>query len=175
MHGSQVSGAGPGTLRLMARKVFEIEDGTTQPPVEPEFELGGQVFKCVPDTQLSSLEVLDYIAGMVDDNGLARIQTMIKLFATLIREDDEITAVGTLEAGDVPVIVTPSSRDRFRETIRVKRVRLPVLSDIASWLLDEYLRFPTPAPEPPSSNGSTPGASSNGATSSGQPASTSAT
>jgi hypothetical protein len=122
----------------MTRKVFTYEpvaDSET-----PEFELAGEVFYCQPTDEVSSLDVLDYIAGLTGDSGLTRIQTMIRLFNAFIPEGDT---------------------DRFRKTIRDKKVPLPVLSDIASWTLDEYLNFPTRAAEQ-SSNGSPPAAPPNG-------------
>lgn len=121
----------------MARKVFDYEPAVDSET--PEFELAGEVFYCQPSEEVSSLDVLDYIAGLTGDSGVTRIQTMIKLFNAFIPE------------GDI---------DRFRKTIRGKRVPLSVLSDIASWTLDEYMLFPTRAAEQ-SSNGSLPDAQPN--------------
>lgn len=157
----------------MARKVFEFE--SRQSIVQPEFEIGGEVIQCVDDAQLSTLDVLELIAGLTGGSGLTRLQTMVRLFDVMIRKDDAITKDGS----DGPTtVVVGSSADRFRNVIRGKRVPLDVLNDIASWVLDEYLRFPTqadPQPSAPSSNGSTPGSSSNEAGSSAQLAVTSAT
>lgn len=114
----------------MTRKVFDFEE--TQGSETPEFEIKGEVFYCQPSTEVSSLDVLDYIAGLTGDSGIARIQTMIRLFNAFI------------PTGDV---------ERFRKTVKDKRVPLATLNDIASWTLDEYLNFPTRAAEQ-SSNGS---------------------
>lgn len=133
----------------MARKVFEFTapaDSET-----PEFELAGEVFHCLPTAEVSSLDVLDFIAGLTGDSGITRIHTMLKLFNTFIAEDDT---------------------ERFRKTIKDKQVPLPTLSDIASWVLDEYMNFPTRAAER-SSNGSSPDAQPNGDVSSPPPDETS--
>jgi hypothetical protein len=129
----------------MARKVFDYT-----PPVgseTPEFEVAGEVFHCLPTGDVSSLDVLDFIAGLTGDSGVVRIQTMIKLVDTFIAADDV---------------------ERFRKTVQDKRVPLPTLSDIASWVLDEYLNFPTRAAGQ-SSNGSVSAAQPNVAASSPAP------
>lgn len=133
----------------MARKVFDYEE--TRGSETPEFEIKGEVFYCQPTEEVSSLEVLDYIAGLTGDSGIARIQTMIRLFNAFIPEPDV---------------------ERFRKTVKDKRVPLPVLSDIASWTLDEYLNFPTRAAGQ-SSTGSAPAEPPNEAVSSVPPDETS--
>jgi len=121
----------------VVRKVFEFE--ATLYSETPEFEIKGEVFYCRPTDDLSSIEVLDYLAGLTGGGGIARIQTMIKLFNEFIPE------------GDVP---------RFRKTVKDKKVPLSTLNEIAGWVLDEYLNFPTRAAEQ-SSNGSTTAAPPN--------------
>jgi len=118
----------------LTRKVFDFEE--QQGSETPEFEIRGEVFYCQPSEEVSSLDVLDYIAGLTGDSGIARIQTMIRLFNAFIPADDV---------------------ERFRKTVKDKRVPLATLSDIASWTLDEYLLFPTRVAEQ-SSNGSSPAA-----------------
>lgn len=116
----------------MGRKVFEYE-----PPKDsqtPEFEVAGEVFHCQPTAEVSSLDVLDYVAGMTGESGVGRIQSMLRLYNTFIAEGDA---------------------ERFRKTVKAKQVPLTTLSEIASWVLDEYLRFPTQG-DGQSSNGSTP-------------------
>jgi hypothetical protein len=113
-------------------KVFEFTP-TAQPVQPPQFALAGEEFTCISGDQLSSLDVLDYIAGMSGESGLVRIQTMVRLFREFIPAAD---------------------MDRFRKTITTNRVPLTTLSDIASWTLDEYLNFPTQAAEQSSSPGS---------------------
>jgi len=46
----------------MARKVFDFEE--QQGSETPEFEIRGEVFYCQPSEEVSSLDVLDYIAGL---------------------------------------------------------------------------------------------------------------
>lgn len=133
----------------MARKVF-----TYEPPADsdtPEFELAGEVFHCQPVADVSSLDVLDYVAGLSGDSGTLRIQTMLRLFNAFIAADDV---------------------DRFRKTIKEARVPVPTLADIASWVLDEYLHFPT-REAGQSSNGSVPAAQPNVDVSSPAPGETS--
>lgn len=124
----------------MARKVFDIPDTAEQPPRQPEFTLGGEDFDCIPDTEMSSLDVLDYLAGMSSGTGISRVQTVSRLFNHFIPE------------GDV---------ERFRKTIREKKIPLTVLNEIASWVLDEYLSFPT-REDAQSSDGSLPGSRPSG-------------
>jgi len=153
----------------MTRKVFEVEEQATGGR-RPEFTLGGQDFDCIPEEDVSSLDLLDLIAGFTGDNGLARIQAMVQIFRQFIPADDGRPADGDAEG-------TPSSMDRFHTVVREKRVKLSLLSDIASYVLDEYLRFPTREASPqstPSSTGSETVSSSNGAGSSAPQAVTSA-
>ena len=103
----------------MARKVFEFEEKPAT--VAPEFELAGEVFHGVADTELSTLDVLDYITGL-GAGGITTLRTAAELFDTMI------------EPGDL---------DRFRKTLKTARVPLSPLAEVASWLLNEYLRFPT--------------------------------
>lgn len=158
----------------MTRKVFEVAE-TGQDTVSPEFELGGEVFVCKSDAEVSSLDVLDYIAGMSDENGLEQLRTVLRMFREFLPTDDGKPEIRDKE--DPTKIIdpgAPSTMDRFRDTVRAKRVRLMLLGDISSWVLNEYMRFPTVAASP-SSNGSTPAASSSGAVSSPAPGSTSTT
>lgn len=137
---------------MAERKVFTVEP--SGPPAAPDFELAGEVFYCVTDEELSSLDVLDYVAALTGRNGIARIQAMVELFDTM------------LPAGDT---------ERFRKTVKDNRVRLPLLNEIATWVLDAYLHFPTQEEASPSSNGSSDGSSSNEAVSSVPPDVTSQT
>lgn len=114
----------------MTRKVFEFVEA--QGSETPEFEIRGEVFYCKSTDDLSSIEVLDYLAGLTGGDGVRRIQTMLKLFNEFIPE------------GDIP---------RFRKTVKDTKVPLATLNEIAGWVLDEYLNFPTRAAEQ-SSNGS---------------------
>lgn len=132
-------------------KEFEYTPTATKPP---EFKLAGEVFVCAPVDDVSSMDVLDYIAGMTGESGIGRIQTIVALFKQFIPDGD---------------------MERFRKTVRTGRVPLSVVSDIASWTLDEYLAFPTQAAEPPSSPGSTAAGSPNVAASSVPPDVTSPT
>lgn len=118
----------------MARKVFDIPELEEQPARQPEFTLGGEDFDCIPDTEMSSLDVLDYLAGLSSGTGISRVQTISKLFNHFIGEDDV---------------------ERFRKVIRERKIPLTTLNDIASWVLDEYLAFPT-REDASSSNGSPP-------------------
>lgn len=111
-------------------KEFDYEPAATKPP---EFRLAGEEFICASVEDVSSMDVLDYIAGLTGGSGIERIQTVVALFKHFIPEGD---------------------MERFRKTVRAGKVPLPVLSDIASWTLDVYLGFPTPEGEQPSSNGS---------------------
>lgn len=122
----------------MARKVFDFTAPTDSET--PEFELAGEVFHCQPVADVSSLDVLDYVAGLSGDSGTLRIQTTLRLFNAFI------------DTGDA---------DRFRKTIKEARVPVPTLADIASWVLDEYLNFPTRGAGQ-SSNGSAPDAPPSG-------------
>jgi hypothetical protein len=131
------------------RKVFNF-DPPKRTETTPEFEVGGGVFHCRAVHDVSSLDVLDYIAGLTGSNGIQRIRTMLQLFNAFIPEQDA---------------------ERFRETVRGNQIPAPVLYDIASWLLDEYLNFPTRGDEP-SSTGTPPAAQPNGDDSSPQPAGT---
>lgn len=129
----------------MARKVFEYE-----PAVEsetPEFEVAGEVFHCVATAEMSSLDVMDAVAGLTSGDGSTRISWVMKLFNTFIAADDV---------------------ERFRKTVQSANIPIPTLNEIASWVLNEYLRFPTPE-DRQSSNGSQPAASSNGDVSSPPP------
>jgi hypothetical protein len=118
-------------------KVFEYEPTTTKPP---EFTLAGEIFVCASADDVSSMDVLDYLAGMTGGSGITRIQTIVALFKQFIPEGE---------------------MERFRKTVRTGKVPLSVVNDIASWTLDEYLGFPTPAAESQSSNGSPAAVSSN--------------
>jgi len=146
--------------------VFEVNEDA--PPVRPEFDLGGETFVCKTDADVSSLDVLDAIDGLTGEDGLQRIKTMLMVFREWIPSDDGVPAI--LDAEDPTKVVdagTASSMERFRMVIRSKRVRLETLNDIASWVVNEYLRFPTETePGGPSSNGSTAAASSSEAGSS---------
>jgi hypothetical protein len=157
----------------MTRKVFEVDEDDDRPPVQPEFQLGAEVFVCKSDREVSSLDVLDFIAGLTGDSGTERIRTVLRLFAFFLPADDGTPSVEAADGVEASP-GTPSSMERFRDTVRRRRVRLVTLNDIASWVLDEYLRFPTEA-APPSSNGSTSAASSSVAVSSVPPDSTSPT
>lgn len=152
----------------MTRKVFDVGD-TEYPTVSPEFELGGEVFVCKTDAEVSSLDVLDYIAGLSDSNGIEQLRTIVRMFREFLPTDDGVAEVRDKE--DITRVVVkgqPSTTERFRSTVREKRVRLVLLSDIASWVLNEYMRFPTAAASP-SSNGSTSAASSSEVVSSPAP------
>jgi hypothetical protein len=157
----------------MGRKVFEVQED--RPPVRPEFELGGEVFVCKTDADVSSLDVLDAIDGLTGEDGLQRLKTMLRVFREWIPPDDGVPAI--MDKDDPTKEISPgepSSMERFRNVIRGKRVTLETLNDIASWVVNEYLRFPTETePDGPSSNGSTAAASSNAAGSSPAPALTS--
>jgi hypothetical protein len=155
----------------MARKVFEVDEG--QPPVKPEFELAGEEFTCKTDSDVSSLDVLDAIEGLTGEDGLQRLKTMLRVFREWIPPDDGVPAILDQD-GKVVKEGEPSSMERFRDVIRGKRVKLETLNDIASWIVNEYLRFPMEtASDGPSSNGSTAAASSSVAVSSPEPDSTS--
>jgi len=104
--------------------------------------------------------VLTYVADMTGKDGLKRIQAVVNIFQVFIPGDDGKVpedGVGKFE---------PSSRQRFESLIKRRRVRLSLLFEIASGVLDDYLAFPTKAAESPSSNGSSPAALSSVAVSS---------
>jgi len=85
----------------MARKVFEYQE--TQDSETPRVrDPGGSVLLQTDRRPVPSLEVLDYLAGLTGGDGVARIQTMMKLFNEFIPE------------GDIP---------RFRKTVKTRRCR----------------------------------------------------
>ena len=129
----------------MTMREFEIEEEPDAAP--PQFKLAGEDFVCKGEGDISSLDVLGYVAGMTGDNGLKRIKAIVDIFAAFIPDDD-----GTPDEGDG--VFTPSSRQRFESLIRRRKVRLTLLFEIASYVLDEYLRFPTREAASQSSNGS---------------------
>jgi hypothetical protein len=138
-------------------KEFEIEAAPDAAP--PEFKLGGEEFVCKGEGAVSSLDVLGYVAGMTGDNGLKRIQSVVAIFAAFIPDDDgtpEIDQDGKRQP------FRPSSRQRFESLIKRRKVRLALLFEIASYVLDEYLAFPTREEASQSSNGSSTAAPSSG-------------
>ena len=127
---------------------YEIKDADTAAP--PEFKIDDEVFVCKGEGDVSSLDVLTYVADMTGSDGLKRIQAVVNIFQAFIPDDDGKVpedGVGKFE---------PSSRQRFESLIKRRRVRLSLLFEIASGVLDDYLAFPTRAAESPSSNGSSP-------------------
>src|SRR5262249_36124336 len=87
-----------------------------------------------------------------------------RVFREWIPSDDGVPAVLKVNDAGIEDTVSagePSSMQRFRTVIRGKRVKLETLNDIASWVVNEYLRFPTEtAPDGPSSNRSAAASSS---------------
>jgi hypothetical protein len=128
-----------------------VEDGEQLGvAVEPEFKIDDEVFVCKGEGDVSSLDVLTYVADMTGKDGLKRIQAVVNIFQVFIPDDDGKVpedSIGRFE---------PSSRQRFESLIKRRRVRLSLLFEIASGVLDDYLAFPTRAAESPSSNGSSP-------------------
>ena len=140
---------------MTTMREFEIEEEPDAAP--PMFKLAGEEFVCKGEGAISSLDVLGYVAGMTGDNGLKRIKAIVDIFNAFIPDDD-----GTPDTGDDKVPFKPSSRQRFESLIRRRKVRLTLLFEIASYVLDEYLRFPTREAASPSSNGSSTEAPSSG-------------
>ena len=130
------------------------------------FKLAGEEFVCKGEGDISSLDVLGYVAGMTGDNGLKRIKAIVDIFAAFIPGDDgHVPGEQPAPSGE-PDVFKPSSRQRFESLIRRRKVRLTLLFEIASYVLDEYLRFPTREAASQSSNGSSTEARSSAAGSS---------
>lgn len=155
----------------MTRKVFRVPE---RPPRRPEFTLGEQDFDCTPDDQVSSLDLLGKVAAFTGGSGIERIQAMVAIFAEFIPSDDgqdavEETGTPGEEGYREPRPAIKSTQERFNDVVRAQRVPPEMLGEIASWVLNEYLNFPTQEENPQSgqsSNGSTTGLSSNAAGSS---------
>lgn len=138
----------------MPMREYEIDDqqDTAAPP---EFKLAGEEFVCKGEGDISSLDVLKYVAGMTGSDGLQRIRSVVDIFNVFIPGDD-----GTPDTGDG--VFKPSSRQRFESLIKRRKVRLTLLFEIASGVLDDYLAFPTREEGSQSSDGSSTGAPSSG-------------
>jgi len=134
---------------------YDIKDEADAAP--PEFTLAGEEFVCRGAGDVSSLDVLPYVAEMTGTDGLKRIQAVVAIFNVFIPDDDGTPEVDK-DGKQQPF--KPSSRQRFESLIKRRRVRLSLLFEIASGVLDDYLAFPTKAAESPSSNGSSPEAHS---------------